>query len=49
MDNTTALLLAVVAIATAAYLQFSKNELSERLTSCQIQYQGFKDGVMYGK
>lgn len=49
MSDATALLLAVAALATTAYVQFGKSELQKNLSQCRIEYQGFKDGVMYGK
>lgn len=50
MSDATALILAVAALlATTAYVQFNKTELQHNLNQCQAEYQGFKDGVMYGK
>jgi hypothetical protein len=49
MSDATAILLAVAALATTAYVQFGKSELQNQLNQCRIEYQGFKDGVMYGK
>ena len=50
MSDATALLIAVAALlATTAYIQFGKIELQNKLNQCQIEYQGFRDGVMYGK
>lgn len=49
MSDATAILLAVAALATTAYVQFNKTELQNNLNQCQAEYQGFKDGVMYGK
>lgn len=50
MGDATALLIAVAALlATTAYTQFNKSELQNKLSQCQIEFQGFRDGVMYGK
>lgn len=46
MKDATPLLLGVALIATLMF--YSANPISE-LAKCRAEYQGFKDGVIYGK
>jgi hypothetical protein len=46
MKDATPLFLGVALIAT---LWFYQVQPSEQLAKCRAEYQGFKDGVIYGK
>jgi hypothetical protein len=47
--NANAYILAIAALAVAIYLQLQATDLKTSLASCEASYQGFKDGVIYGK
>lgn len=42
------LILGVAALAVAFWLQMQVTELQRQLGNCSAEYQGFKDGVIYG-
>ncbi|BAZ14690.1 hypothetical protein NIES4071_65340 [Calothrix sp. NIES-4071] len=46
MKDATPLFLGVALIATLSFYQWQHNN---ELSKCRAEYQGFKDGVMYGK
>lgn len=46
MKDATPLFLGVALIATLMFYQVNS---TEELASCRAEYQGFKDGVIYGK
>lgn len=48
-NDATAYLLAAVAIAIAAHLYSLQAELFAKINACQTQFEGFKQGVIYGK
>ncbi|MBW4598718.1 MAG: hypothetical protein KME29_03790 [Calothrix sp. FI2-JRJ7] len=49
MNDATTLYLVVAAIAATTFLQIGKSELQDKLNTCNAEYKGFRDGVIYGK
>ena len=48
-SDATAYLLAAAALAVAAWTYSNSAELQTKLNTCQVEYRGFKEGVVYGK
>jgi hypothetical protein len=47
-DATTYLLVAA-ALVVASYFYQHNQELTAKINTCEIEYRGFKEGVIYGK
>ncbi len=47
--DATPILLGVAAIAVALNFFNQNNELKQQINSCQLEYQGFKQGVLHAK
>ena len=43
------LALALAAIVASVYFQQQLGDMKQKLGDCQIEFKGFKDGVIYGK
>ncbi|NJL78347.1 MAG: hypothetical protein HC836_42485 [Richelia sp. RM2_1_2] len=41
--------LAVAGILVALYFFNENTELKQQINSCQLQFEGFKEGVIYGR
>jgi hypothetical protein len=48
-SDATAYLLAATALAACTHFYQQTQELNAKLNTCQIEYRGFKEGVVYGK
>jgi hypothetical protein len=49
-SDATPYLLVVAALVVATHHFYQQNqELNARINSCEIEYRGFKEGVLYGK
>ncbi len=48
-SDATAYLVAAAALAVAFWTYSSTDELHNQVNACQIEYRGFKEGVIYGK
>jgi len=48
-SDATAYLLAAAALAAAFFTYSNSTELQAKINTCQIEYRGFKEGVIYGK
>lgn len=47
-NNSAPTILGVVAIAVTLWLATVNTELQAKLKTCQSEFQGFKEGVIYG-
>ena len=47
--DATPTILGVAAIAVALHFFNQNNELKQQINTCQLQFQGFKEGVIYGR
>jgi hypothetical protein len=47
--DATPIFLGVAALAVALWLHMKNSELQAQLNDCRSQFQGFKDGVIYGR
>jgi hypothetical protein len=48
-SDATAYLLAAAALAVATHLYSLQADLLAKIATCQTQFEGFKQGVIYGK
>jgi hypothetical protein len=48
-SDATAYLVAAAALAVAFVTYSSSTELQAKVNTCQMEYRGFKEGVIYGK
>ncbi|MGB3755054.1 MAG: hypothetical protein WBA07_01590 [Rivularia sp. (in: cyanobacteria)] len=48
-SDTLLLYLWIFTLAIASYLFTQNHQIEKQLNDCNSRYEGFKDGVMYGK
>jgi type VI protein secretion system component VasK len=48
-SDATAYLLAAAALVVASYSYQHNQELTAKINTCETQFEGFKQGVIYGK
>jgi hypothetical protein len=48
-DATPYLLVAAALVVVCHYFYQQNQELTTKINSCEIEYRGFREGVLYGK
>lgn len=47
--DATPIILGVAAVVVALHFVNQNNELKQQINSCELKFQGFKEGVIYGR
>jgi hypothetical protein len=49
VKDSTALVLGVAALVASLWLQTQNTALNQNLNQCRVEFEAFKEGIIYGK